>query len=100
MGTETAVCDPVRMEVLAGARSEQHLRDLHRLLARAVTLETLPPDHDNAASIYRACRHRDQTPRSLIDCLIAAVAIRRGATILHADRDFGVIARQSTLETL
>lgn len=97
---EVAVCDAVRMEVLAGARREPHLRDLRRLLARATMLETLPSDYDAAASIYRSCRHHGETPRSLIDCLIAAIAIRAGVTVLHADRDFGVIARHSTLETV
>ena len=97
---EIAVCDAVRMELLAGARRERHLRDLHRLLARAVTLETLPSDYDDAASIYRSCRRHGETPRSLIDCLIAAIAIRAGAAVLHADRDFGVIARHSTLQAI
>ena len=97
---EIAICDVVRMEVLAGAPGEQHLRDLHRLLARAVTLETLPSDYDAAALIYRSCRRHGETPRSLIDCLIAAIAIRGGAAILHADRDFSVIARHSTLQTV
>ncbi|MGZ5294241.1 MAG: PIN domain-containing protein [Actinomycetota bacterium] len=32
-----------------------------------------------------------------MDCLIAAVAIREGATVLHADRDFDVIARHTDL---
>ena len=93
-----AVCDAVRMEVLAGARRKPHLQDLRRLLARAAMLEALPSDYDAAASIYRSCRSHGETPRSLIDCLIAAIAIRAGATVLHADRDFGVIARHSTLQ--
>lgn len=99
-GAEVAVCDVVRMEVLAGARHEPHLRDLRRLLARAATLETLPPDYDAAASIYRSCRRRGETPRSLIDCLVAAIAIRAGVAVLHADRDFGVIARHTTLQAI
>ena len=97
---DVAVCDAVRMEVLAGARSSRHLRDLRRLLARAVTVETLPWDHDAAALIYRSCRRHGETPRSLIDCLIAAIAIRGRVAVLHADRDFGVIARHSTLQTV
>jgi prevent-host-death family protein len=32
--------------------------------------------------------------RRLVDCLIAAVAIRERATLLHNDRDFSVLARQ------
>jgi predicted nucleic acid-binding protein len=32
-----------------------------------------------------------------MDCLIAAVAIRESASILHADRDFDVMARHAGL---
>jgi len=35
---------------------------------------------------------------SLVDCLIAAVALRVGLPILAADRDFEVIARHTGLE--
>ena len=36
----------------------------------------------------------------MTDCLIAAVAIREGAALLHRDEDFEVIARHSSLATL
>ena len=39
---EIAVCDAIRMEVLAGARNERHLRSLRGLLARATVLPTSP----------------------------------------------------------
>ena len=100
MGSEIAVCGAVRMELLAGARGERHLRDLRGMLDRAVMLDTLPADYDRAASIYRSCRRHGDTPRSLVDCLIAAVAMRSGTPILHADRDFAVIARHSALEAV
>jgi len=32
------------------------------------------------------------TVRRLLDCLIAAVAVRTGATIVHRDLDFDVLA--------
>ena len=38
LDADIAICDPVRMEILAGARSESHLRELRRLLARATVL--------------------------------------------------------------
>jgi len=37
------VCEPVRMEVLAGARDERHLNDLRRLLARGTLITTGQP---------------------------------------------------------
>jgi predicted nucleic acid-binding protein len=40
---------------------------------------------------------RLRTVRSLIDCLIAAVAIRARLPILHSDNDYDVIARHTSL---
>jgi hypothetical protein len=97
LGVPIATCDPVRMEVLAGARNEIHLRDLRGLLARATVLPTEPVDYEDAAAVYRACRRSGQTVRTLIDCLIAAVAIRHDVPILHADVDFEAIARSTAL---
>ena len=39
---DIAVCDVIRMEVLAGAHDERHLEMLRRLLAMAVVLPTEP----------------------------------------------------------
>ena len=38
--SDIAVCDAIRMEVLAGARNERHLTSLRGLLARATVLPT------------------------------------------------------------
>ncbi len=97
LGADFAVTDAVRMEVLAGARDEAHLRNLRGLLARGTVLSTEPFDFEAAASHYRSCRHRGETVRKLIDCLIGAVAIRHGATILHVDADFDVLERHTDL---
>lgn len=96
---EIAICDPIRMEVLAGARDEAHLLSLRRLLARAVILPMRPTDYEDAAALYRRCRRQGATVRKLIDCLIAAVAIRSGTPILHHDADFQTLARYTTLQT-
>ena len=95
---EIAVCDPVRMEVLAGARDDLHLHQLRRLLARATVLQTGPAHYEDAAALYRACRRAGDTPRKLVDCLIAAVAIAATVPILHADSDFDLLARHTVLE--
>jgi predicted nucleic acid-binding protein len=98
LASEIATCDVVRMEVLAGARDEQHLQQLRRLLARASTLPTEPVDYDAAAALYRTCRQRGHTVRKLIDCLIAAVAIRGNVPVLHRDADFDILAQHTTLQ--
>ena len=97
LSVEIATCDAIRMEVLAGARDEQHLQQLRRLLARASTLPTEPVDYDAAAALYRTCRQRDHTVRKLIECLIAAVAIRGGVPIVHMDTNFDVLAQHTSL---
>jgi predicted nucleic acid-binding protein len=85
---DIATCDPVRMEVLAGARDEGHLNDLRRLLARAAVVEAVTADYEQAAALYRTCRHGGETVRKLIDCLIGAIAIRADVPVLHSDNDF------------
>ena len=98
LAEEIAVCDPVRMEVLAGACDESHLMGLRRLLARAGVIPVQPTDYDDAAVIYRHCRRQGETVRRLIGCLIASGAIRSGAPILHNDADFDVLARHTELK--
>ena len=97
LDAEVATCAPIRMEILAGARGGDHLNDLRRLLARASTFPVEPIDYEEAAALYRACRRSGETVRKLIDCLIAAVAIRNGTPVLHADSDFDVLARHTAL---
>jgi predicted nucleic acid-binding protein len=97
LASDIATCAPIRMEVLAGARDERHLGELRRLLARAVHLPTADVDYEDAAGLYRSCRRQGETVRRLIDCLIAAVAVRADVPILHADADFTALARCSDL---
>lgn len=96
---EPYVCEPVAMEILAGARDEVHLAALRRLLARCVTLRTTPGDYEFAAALFRECRRNGETPRTIMDCLIAAVAIRHDVALVHHDSDFATIARHSALRT-
>ncbi len=88
--------DVVVMEILAGARDDDHHQKLRRLLARC---EYLPVEglasYEAAAGLYRACRQTGGTVRALTDCLIAAVALRVGVSVLHNDRDFDILARHA-----
>jgi len=88
-----AVTEPVLMEVLAGARTDRREADLRRLLLRFELLAVEPvADFEAAARIYRRCRGVGVTPRGLIDCLIAAVALRSGASLLASDIDLVRVA--------
>jgi predicted nucleic acid-binding protein len=100
-GEPLATIGLVVLEILAGARDERHARDLSRLLGRCrfLALEE-PSDHEAAAVLYRVCRRGGTTIRRLPDCLIAAVAIRTGAKLLHRDADFDALGRHSPLASV
>lgn len=89
-----AVTDPVVMEILAGAVDDRREADLRALLLRFQLLRfDAVSDFDGAVRIYRRCRAAGITPRGMLDCMIAAVAWRHGATILAHDADMDRVAR-------
>ena len=97
LDTDLASCDPVSMELLAGARDDHHLAQLRGLLARTTVLPTTPTDFEIAATLYRTCRQHGDTVRRLIDCLIGAIALEADAEVLHYDADFTRLARHTDL---
>ena len=95
---DLATTEIVMMELLAGAADAERVTRLRRFLGR---FELLPveglADYEAAADLYRRCRAGGETVRQLTDCLIAVVAVRNGATLLHRDHDFEGIARHAPL---
>ncbi len=97
-GSDLAVTEPVLMEVLAGARDDTAARRLRGMLMSFSWIPADPyADFEAAARIHRSCRAAGITPRGLIDCMIAAIAIRSDAQLLAADGDF---ARMATVVPL
>ena len=70
------------------------------LLKTVPDLQVIAEGSDGAEAIelYRRSRQAGLTPRSSVDCLIAACALRHGLTVVHRDRDFSDLARISSLE--
>jgi predicted nucleic acid-binding protein len=93
------VTEPVLMEVLAGARTDAREEDLRRLLLRFgfVSFDAVT-DFEAAARIYRRCRQAGVTPRGMVDCMIAAVAHRRGVALLSWDADMDRVAQVIGIE--
>lgn len=85
---DVAVTEPVIMEVLAGARDDRREHDLRRLMQRFELLRfDAAVDFHAAARIYRTCRRVGVIPRGMVDCMVASVALRHGASLLAADVD-------------
>lgn len=81
------------MEVVSGARDDRRADDLRRLMDRFTLLRLdAAIDVDGASRIYRRCRRSGVTPRGMVDCMIAAVALRHGAALLAADADLDRVA--------
>ncbi len=96
---DVAVSEPVIMEVLAGARDDRRARDLRRLMDRFPLMRfDAAVDFDAATRIYRTCRRSGVTPRGMVDCMIAAVALRHGASMLAADSDLDRVAEVMGIE--
>lgn len=87
-----AVTQPVIMEVLQGVNAAAVSRT-ERFFEGFVSLDIDPEvDLHEAANLYRAVRQSGHTVRSSVDTLIAAVALRRNAVLVHKDHDFDRIA--------
>lgn len=92
-GAPVALTDVILTEVLQGLRSEREARLVERHLGAfpILRLQGLE-DFVLAASLYRRARRIGVTVRKTLDCLIAAPCVRTGAPLLHADRDFDLLA--------
>jgi predicted nucleic acid-binding protein len=93
------VCEPVAMEILSGVTDDDTYAKLERLVNGLPSLSIDSSiDFRTAAQINRRVRRAGRTIRSINDCVIAAIAIRHDARIIHQDRDFDAIAGMTNLE--
>jgi len=87
------VGDLVLLEVLQGARDDEHAAGIERSL-RKFTIERMLDDDIavKAARNYRILRQQGITIRTTIDLIIATFCVERGHSLLHDDRDFDAMA--------
>ena len=97
-GAELVTTEAVVMELLAGADTSARELALEQLTSGLPVLSIDPAlDFRRAAQIYQRARlgrerNGGRTVRSLLDCLIASVALRYDVSVLHRDADFDAIA--------
>jgi predicted nucleic acid-binding protein len=85
--------EPVIMELLAGVDTPRSLERMEKLIGGLPVLALDPLiDYRAAAAAARACRRSGHPIRSIVDCLIGAVAVRTGAALVHRDRDYDHLA--------
>ena len=92
-----ATCGLIELELLGGTRYEP---EYDRLRARLRGLHYLPTesaDWTEAARLAYDLRRLGVTV-PYTDALLAAIAHRNGAIIVHADRDFDLIAAHSGVD--
>ena len=99
-GADLCICGVILTEVLQGIRSDKEYAKTKRSLDALLFLPMRYSTFVEAAAIYRNLRRKGVTIRKPVDCLIAAVAIEHGATLLHNDRDFDPIAKHCGLKTV
>ncbi len=91
-----ATCGVVELELLGGAVSQQELAQLERQLKGVHRLPAEETDWGSAARLTFSLRRAGVTVSST-DALLAALAMRHNAILVHADRDFDLIAAHSDL---
>jgi hypothetical protein len=100
-GDALLVPELVVMEILVGAADDGSARQLRKLLHSFEVVPLAPlVDSERAVAIQRQCRAAGHTVRNMVDCLIAAMAVRFGEPVLHLDRDFEVMATFTELEVV
>lgn len=100
-GERIVVPEPVLLELLSGPTDEVVAMQRRRMLESFEIVANEPMvDSLRAAALQRECRRSGETVRNLNDCLIAAVALRIGAVVLHRDHDFDVLAAHCGLRTV
>jgi predicted nucleic acid-binding protein len=93
-GGPVAVTGIVVQEVLQGCRDERHATEVRELLLTCRIVEPVFPEtFEHAASLYRRCRKGGHTVRGAVDCLVGAIALEHGLSILAYDRDFEPLRR-------
>lgn len=100
-GVDVALTGVVLAEILQGVPADQEFARLRKDLSFFRMLHPMSEEtYVRAAVLYRKGRRRGVTIRSLVDCLVAAIAMEQEAAVLHKDRDYDRIAGYVPLKTV
>ena len=80
-------------EVLTGIKDKRTRNSVKKDLEGFITVMPSLGTHVQAAEIFDECRKKGKTIRSIVDCLVAALAIEYDLAVLQSDRDYQCIAQ-------
>lgn len=89
---EVFITGIIFQEILTGVKAKKDRAKVIKELSHFILISPTFDTHIQAAEIYDTCRKKGLTIRSIIDCLIAALALEYDLTILEKDRDYSFIA--------
>lgn len=80
-------------EILTGIKEKRTRNEVKKDLEFFITVMPSLGTHVQAAEIYDGCRKNGITIRSIVDCLVAAIAIEYDLKVLQSDRDYEGISQ-------
>ena len=86
-------------EILTGIKAKKDRTKVRKELDHFIAINPTLETHIQAAEIFDACKKKGFTIRSVIDCLIAALAIEYDLTLLEKDKDYSYISKVVPLKT-
>jgi len=86
-------------EILTGIKEKKDRIRVRKELEHFILINPTLETHIQAAEIFDACKKKGFTIRSVIDCLIAALAIEYELTLLERDKDYSYMAKVIPLKT-
>jgi predicted nucleic acid-binding protein len=93
------LCPIIYQEVLQGVKEDKTFEEMKFILQQYRMVDIDLIDATNyAIDLYRHLRKKGITIRKSIDCLISSYAILGNMYILHNDKDFTQIAKESKLK--
>lgn len=87
-------------EILTGIKDKKDRIRVRKELDHFIPINPTFETHIQAAEIFDACKKKGITIRSVIDCLIAALAIEYDLTLLEKDKDYSYMSEVVPLKTL
>jgi predicted nucleic acid-binding protein len=90
---DIAITGIIASEVLSGFKDEKSFEEVKDKFLKLPQIRINFNSHIQAAKMYRHLRSKGITIRSIIDCIIAIIAIENDLELLHKDRDFDMIGK-------